>query len=127
MLPRSGRNRLLLLLLTTLTGAGVFLAVLWSANAHAITPENVARIKPGMTRSEVVALLGASPGNYDGAVFVSIGSEMLFGDEHDVWVSRDASVKVSFDENQRVTEVISGFPVGVNDGWLARCRRWIGI
>jgi hypothetical protein len=118
---------ILLLSLITLAGTAVFLAVWVSANNHAISPENVARIKPGMTRPEVVAVMGVPPGRYDGAVFVSIGSTMVLDDDPDVWVSRHAAVKVFFDDDQRVTLVIHGVPVVENEAWLTRCRRWIGI
>jgi outer membrane protein assembly factor BamE (lipoprotein component of BamABCDE complex) len=124
--PGSRHKRLLLLVLTTLAGTAVFLAVWWSASAHAITPENVARIKPGMTRAELVALMGAPPGSYDGAVFQTTGSTIVSDDDPDVWVSRRAAVKVFFDDDQRVTLMIHG-QSGVREGWFARCRRWLGL
>jgi hypothetical protein len=122
---RKQARRVLFLVLTTFTGAGVFLGVWWSAHAHTITAENVAHIQPGMTRTEVVDLLGM-PGSYDGAVFVSLTSTMVFADDPDLWVSRHAAVKVFFDDEQRVTLVVHGYPA-VNEGWVARCLRWFGI
>jgi hypothetical protein len=122
---RKQTRRVLFLVLTTFTGAAVFLALWWSAHAHTITAERVAHIQPGMTRTEVIDLLGM-PGSYDGAAFATIGSTMVFADDPDVWVSRHAAIKVFFEDEQRVTLVIHGFPV-VSEGWLARRLRWFGI
>src|SRR5712691_624527 len=97
----SRHKSLLLLGLTTLTGTSIFLVVWWSANAHSITPENVARIEPGMTRAELVALMGAPPGSYDGAVFQAVSSTIVLADDPDLWVSRHAAIKVFFDDDQR--------------------------
>jgi hypothetical protein len=47
------------------TIACILLGLLRTPIAH-ITPEDCARIKPGMTWEQVVAILGGPPGRYDG-------------------------------------------------------------
>ena len=98
-----------------------------------VTPENVARIKHGMTREQVEAILGGPPEWYDG-----VGGIEFFGPPYPPdkgrpgfeWTAIDGCVYVVFDGKGRVFEA-TFYPIHVlnQDLWsfvverLTRCTR----
>jgi hypothetical protein len=99
-----------------------------------ITPENCARIKPGMTQQDVEGILGGPPGMYDGL------GEFQFVDAHPAgkgagleWTARDGDVVIVFDKNGQVAKS-TFYPIRVTayDQWslvverVTRCTlsRW---
>jgi hypothetical protein len=82
------RRKLLVALacLAVVVGAGV--VVLWPRSSSRITRENFARIKEGMSRGQVEAILGA-PGDYR----TGTGEDLAAGSEGWSWYPEDESVR----------------------------------
>jgi hypothetical protein len=104
----TSRRRLLVL---AVAGAAVALAVgaWWVWPRSAITPENAARIQPGMTVEELEAILGCPPGNYATG---PLEIDQPFQEPKQVprwtriaWTSDVASINVWLDAKGRVDEV----------------------
>jgi hypothetical protein len=66
-----------------------------------ITPESCARIKPGMTKTQVEAILGGPPDWYDGVGGVQFGAEAPIGKGEAGldWLASDGDLVVLFDGN----------------------------
>jgi outer membrane protein assembly factor BamE (lipoprotein component of BamABCDE complex) len=119
------RKKLLLGAVFLAVPLALLVMVLWLPRHH-ITPENVERITPGMTRAAVEELLGAPAGSYDGCQFTYLGSTIVTLTpkwEDSAWASRDAAVYLQFDEDQRVRQVYVGAPLIVRENWLDTLRR----
>src|SRR5688572_11511735 len=102
------RRRLLLGLLAALVPLPVMVWLLWP-HPSAITMENVAKIKSGMTLAEVEALLGG-PARDDskGPALAGVnleGFELALKEAKEAkeWVSDEVRVKVWLDEKDRVS------------------------
>jgi SmpA / OmlA family len=118
------RRRQALLIALLLAGLLAY-SLLWLAVCpqHRITPANVDRIQPGMTRAEVEAIFGVPAGEYEGATMAFGG--MPPGARHsgdDVWVSRVAAVDITFDDEGRVRLKSVGIATGPETwkDWLWR-------
>lgn len=64
------------------------------------------QVVEGMTRTEVVALLGGPPGDYrtDPERF-TVDHHSLFAFGYEEWIADEAKAEVWFDENERVVDV----------------------
>ncbi len=72
-----------------------------------ITQASCARIQPGMTRTEVEAILGAPPGNYEtgrgGIVLDLYGNGVLMREgRREEWGGDEGFIQVGFDDNDTV-------------------------
>jgi len=121
------RRRLLLLaLLVALVPLGFAARMLWPRPA--ITWENGAKIREGMTRSEVEAILGRTPvpRHTDRKIWHSTpnGPEMFVGD---YWWEGNMVVIVAFDDEDKVRETQT-FEVPDSrrrDTFLDMVRHWL--
>jgi hypothetical protein len=123
--------------------------LLWAGSRPAITPANGAKVRAGMTRPEVEALLGGPPRNeLTGRPLLVAGKPLVAVDQAglavsaqslretplvarglrvDRWQSDDAQVLVGFDPAGRVGECVT-FPMRFADeSLLERLRRWLGL
>jgi hypothetical protein len=131
------RRRLLLFgLLAGLLAMAAGVWLLWPRTA--ITRENAARIQEGMTRQEVESILG-------GPQRVEVGGKTMTGGsgtsrvvhvmkpgvyaEFPFWVSVEAWIVVSFDENERVRAggVECRSVVRNEESPLDKLRRWLRL
>jgi hypothetical protein len=107
-----------------LLGVGLALVALalaftdWALSLRpGITAANIKRIRPGMTVTEVEALLGQRGGRY----FPEDPPPAVW-----VWVGPTRSVWVSTDDADRVVEVTVWQPRKGEVSTLARLRAWLG-
>jgi hypothetical protein len=103
-------------------GLAVWLSLLlWSNYSRIVQPdsrepvrirlENFDLIKPGMSRREVVRLLGAPPGDYrrtDGVFFVHVNQ--LDGNLDDVrcWICDQGEIQVAFERDEVIAKQYFG-------------------
>jgi hypothetical protein len=137
------RKRFVLLFVSLTCLLGGALAIWLASPTHRINEANIKRIKEGMSESEVEAILCVPPGNYSRGgrviLYADLGTSPFMGQErpglkffemkelHAVeWVGNEAAVKVWFDENQRVFNVVPGRVVGA-ENILDRIRRWLHL
>lgn len=74
-------------------------SVIWH-RTHSPCLVTFKKVQPGMTRAEVYDMVGGPPGNYTG------GSVNVTPDpKWEFWAARDSMLFVSFDANDRATEV----------------------
>jgi hypothetical protein len=121
-------RRLLLFTMPALALLAVGVLLLWPRTA--ITRENAAKIREGMTRAEVEAILGKTPvpRPTDKKIWhrTPNGAEMFVGD---YWWEGDMVVIVAFDDAGKVRETQT-FEVpdsARRDTFLDRVRRWLGL
>jgi hypothetical protein len=124
------RRRLLLFALAAavvLFGASIWL--LWP-RACAITQENIDRIKVGMTFAEVEQILGGPPRdeNHRGALYIDALHISHAHKEDDCrqWIGQEHGVTVYF-ADQRVSASRHGDVVWLEESFLDRLRRWLGL
>lgn len=128
--------------LLALVLAGGYLVLWLTAPGDRVTPENVARLREGMTRAEVEAALGGPPGVYhpDGERLAALFRHPATGwewraaadGEADgaVWAGRAGAVVIGFDRDGRVADlpalswVDNGHPPL---SFLAKLRRYLGM
>jgi hypothetical protein len=70
-----------------------------------ITKESYAKIREGMTRTEVEAVLGVPPGNYGRGILVDSGEGddiTVLGDSFGVWMGDAIVIHLSFDKQGHV-------------------------
>ena len=113
------RVRVAVVLLALLAVVGTFTMMMVPQGPRpgdGITPESVAAIRPGMTHTEVEALLGCPSGNYaprgTGFRTISIGWS---GGHTESWSSRYAGAYVIFDVSGAGGKVASVIPKTVDD------------
>jgi hypothetical protein len=111
-------------------GAGV-----WLASRPRVTQARFEQVEKGMTREEVVRIVGGPPGDYtsDGR-----GSTFPYADGDQVWVCDSAALVVRFDDNDRAAEVLVldprldvhfyfGLILERPPTFTERIRRWLGL
>jgi hypothetical protein len=81
------------------------LAAWFLFRAH-IDPATCARVKPGMTRAEVEALLGGPPGNYATKDIPAAGAMWPAPPEYQIWNGDRGSLEVYFDQGGRNGRVV---------------------
>jgi outer membrane protein assembly factor BamE (lipoprotein component of BamABCDE complex) len=120
------RRRLLVFgLLATMTGLGVLGVggwLLWPRTA--ITRENAAKIREGMTLAEVEAILGGPPRDETTGP-IRFDEVTPVRDESRKWWSDRVCIQVIFDENGRVMNADSDSLHRV--GPLDMLRRWLHL
>jgi len=84
--------------------------------SHRIRPSTAARIKTGMTIGDVVEVLNAEPGKYDGYDLSRYGTYL--GERNLFWCSRHCWIRVWIDQCDRVVD--SEIGTSVPETWLAR-------
>ena len=118
------RRRLLLFALAAVVvlAAGVWL--LWPQPA--ITPENAAKIKQGMTLMEVEAILGAPAGDYRTDQQVP-GPVPAFGGHETVisWHADATSVGLTLDEHGHVMSL--SYTMHAPEPIFGKIRRWLHL
>jgi hypothetical protein len=128
---RMTRRRLLLLALPVALGCSA--ALLWVVWPHtAITPDNAAKIKRGMTLAEVEAILGGPPGNYAsnytglGTGYAGPGGALIVFDvqERTTWAGDDGMLTVFLDNDGRVRKT-QFYEVIDRDTFMGSIRRWL--
>ena|SRR6266849_1686154 len=117
---------MLLLLLVTLFGVR---ALLPTRRLHV---ENFGRVRPGMTREEVAALLGGPPGHYGsnlGSIAMSLEYEGPGPQAQEVdWTDDDNQLEVFFGGDGRVlsTHKRAGYHRGpLSDDIIGAVKRWL--
>lgn len=124
------RGLLSIALLVSIAVLGLLGVRLMTTPSHRIRPENIDRIRAGMTRQEVQELLGAPPGfRARGKVASPItysgpGASWRDGVE-EWWTGDEAAVLVFFDAQGRALHhmPLAVYPDG--NSLLERLRRWL--
>ena len=126
------RRRIFLIGMTIATVAAI-LAFFWLIRSRtAITPENAARIREGMTEAEVEAILGGPPrDDVDGVVLVGEPPAKAMGGKPDrerpfgdMWLSERACILILYDDNGLV-KAIDWWPTRrVEENILDKFYRW---
>ena len=119
------RKRVCLLIgvLALLIIAGILF--FWPRNR--ITQANLERIREGMTKEEVIAILGP-PGNYETVTREWAGARAVrFPGKQENWYTDDLGVFVSFDNNGKVLEKASVPYITTHLSFFERIRRWLGL
>ncbi len=135
------KRRLLLKLgPVALLGAGLFVAWLWCTTPrHRITEPTYARIKDGMTTSEVCSVFGVGPGDYSSDPTDPRHSpymtEFVVGGIKGVptgaiapsktWLSDNGAAIIHFND-EGVVVLHTWEPIEV-DGLLNRFKRWLSV
>jgi hypothetical protein len=134
--PRNWRARIICLAVSAFLFC--FLFALLLIPVVRITPENCARIKPGMTQKQVEVILGGPPDWYDGAVgFQYVAEEPIGkGGTGLDWFASGGNIEVAFDGTGSVLKATyyPGQATGLNlesfmveritRCTLSRWRRW---
>src|ERR1700681_385766 len=127
------RKRLLLLLGLVVCLLVGLVGFLWVAGRdHRIDWESWANIKKGMTLQEVEELIGES-GNYRtrkrmSRFFLVDSFGYDAGEQTLSWQGDNACFVVSFDAQTKVCRAICFCdPTQTYDGFLNKCRRWLGL
>jgi hypothetical protein len=130
------RRRTLFVALAGLAVVGAAGAVVLWPPTNRITEENLKRIHPGMTRTQVEEILG-QPGDYtsgpvilqgDGKTIDSLEPEVVLElASRGVWISDSAGAEVAFDDEDRVVRVDQGTlvpaPLSYVDRFIWRLKR----
>jgi len=125
------RKRWLLLVVGLVAGLGLGGAVLFLTRGSPITPQNVARIRVGMTQPEVEDILRGPPGNAPPGIGVPAGylpvkdvSGKPTGDTQGTWVGDEYAVEVLFDGQGRVrSRAVQHLPKDYRPTFERRLRR----
>jgi hypothetical protein len=98
----------------------------WFMQPHPrIDEETLAKITSGMTEDEVIAIIGAPPGNYGYGEPIYDWSGP--GQQTKHWWGRDAAILVTFDEHGGVQ---GAYYFAINreyDSFLHRVGVWLGV
>jgi hypothetical protein len=113
-----------MLLASAVLACGV--GVLWLARRPGATRARLEQVKPGMSRDEVIEIVGGPPGNYSSrrrAPFTGIKYVL-----HESWVFEDGLLLVRFDDagnaiDAVVLDILYGRPPTLTE----RIRRWLGL
>jgi hypothetical protein len=88
-----------------------------------ITYENYQRIRAGMTRTEVEALLGCRPGDYSGGPLVTVsGGNCWWEDSDSRWIGNDGIIIIRFKDNNTVANHI--FSQDPMKAFVPACSFW---
>jgi hypothetical protein len=98
-----------------------------TARQHRITRENVQVIEKGMTEDQVEVILGAPAGDYSSKRRFQFRHVLAKRWSGKFWGSDEAAIWVHFDEAGPVTKVVYGLTEPVNESFLAKLRRWLGM
>src|SRR5262249_13558425 len=100
------RRRLLcgLLLLSALLACGV--GVLWIASRPRFTRANFGQVKEGMSREEVIRIVGGPPNDVATAADYVVGSGIARIVRYDKWLCDDGVLLVFFDDADTAADVI---------------------
>jgi len=113
--------------LVAVVPAGLF----WSTlPRHAISKQNIAMIRPGMTQKQVEALLGGPPGDYgpESVASESHGISIPLPSERDeAWIAGFTAVSVRFGEDGRVVSVQEFARLVGEETWTEKVQRWLGV
>jgi hypothetical protein len=100
----------------------------------AITLENTAKIRIGMTRQEVERILGGpARDEIDGATrTIAVDKDVPPGPREFPattcrWEGRDRKIEVAFNDEGRVISFWSGYPAGANRPLFEKALRYIGL
>lgn len=104
------------------------LAIWLTAPKHHISMPSLYAIERGMTKKEVVEILGVPPGNYSTcggwAVYFGYGKdECPVGEE---WVGDEIAIRVVFDDKGIVVGRFMG-EVHRNEGFVFHFLSWLGL
>jgi outer membrane protein assembly factor BamE (lipoprotein component of BamABCDE complex) len=131
---RSLRSRWLLVAACLIVAAGIAYLALRSSSP--ISAANLNKIRPGMSRGEVEALLGGPAGDYRrwhvvyNAVGVVVPEGQPEADEytsegHEEWLGDEMYIAVKFDRAGRV-ESAHGLRLAPGP-WYRRLQRWVPL
>ena len=87
------RRALCGLLLSAVLACG--LAMLWFANARKVTQTRFERVEEGMSREEVIRMVGGPPGDYSRRELITTGWSDLSW-YHETWLCDDGELLVRF-------------------------------
>jgi outer membrane protein assembly factor BamE (lipoprotein component of BamABCDE complex) len=126
------------LLLIALPAVAVVVAAWLRWPRTAITRENAAKVKEGMTRAEVEAILGGPARNEtterDGWFVTLMRSWVVVWNDRTPasafsrsWTGHACAILVAFDGDGRVVQVRLTNVLATGGGPLDRLRRWLGL
>lgn len=92
-------------------------------STEAIKVENCKLLHEGMTRSEVIKIIGAAPGDYrsDSRICSLHGGARPWANSSDHWICDSGELYVEFDTQGRVTGWVLDPVVDMRPNWL----RWV--
>ena len=125
-------------LLAGLALFGFWFALWWTAPEHRINKESCDQIRNGMTETEVVAIIGASAGDYTTAetekerdlvrwiLTDRVWQAALHGNDirSREWLSDNGAIQVLLDQNGTV---ISKEFFSIQATFIAKLRRWLRL
>jgi hypothetical protein len=119
--------------------AGAGLVTVWFRScflSNSINLENFAKIQPGMSESDVEAILGGPAGNYSsgnyssGWVKTKSPLRVWTGWPPPVekaWITDEGCIVVLFDESGKVMSAQFWEPIVLEESLLEKVRRWLGL
>src|SRR5262249_2776975 len=120
------RRRLLCGLLLLSVVLACFGGWLWMASGPRVTRERFKLVKEGMSREEVIQIVGGAPGDYSRGQ-VSINRHSI-PSQHETWLCEDGLLFVRFDDADKAIDVLIHDVVKSGPPTLTeRIRRWLGL
>lgn len=117
------RRRLLVgLLLTSAVLAG-FAGWLWITDACQLTLAKLHRVKKGMSRAEVIRVVGRPPGDYSSGEYSLSDYEREYFES--TWLCDEAALMVRFDGDNAIEVEVR--EVDDRPTLTERVRRWLGL
>lgn len=115
--------------------AGAGLVTAWFRScflSNSINLENFAKIQPGMSESDVEAILGALAGDYSsGWVKILPPAAEVVGcwspPVKKAWITDEGCIVVFFDESGKVVSAQFWEPIVLEESLLEKVRRWLGL
>lgn len=97
------------------------------SDSRRVTREQLERVEKGMTRDQVVAVLGHPPGNYASGPCLRQMRGMRYWN-HESWVCDEGELLVEFDEKGTAArvEIWAVMPAG-RPTIVERMREWVGF
>jgi hypothetical protein len=105
---------------------------LWTASRPRSMRARFDQVKKGMSRDEVIRILGGPPGDYTDGQWSPM-PRMPDDEAYQSWISDEGELLVRFDDADRATDVAihsvfrGDFSLGRPPTFTERIRRWLGL